>query len=125
MLAQRALALAEARDAAYEVGWAPILLARSYSRRGDNDAALGWFERALASSDPDESFELGLELASHAASSRSGSDRAMRVYERLREDRPADRRLWGPAPPACAWWIRYTPARVHGGCSAPARAPAS
>lgn len=96
-LTKRALALAEARDALYEVGWAPLLLARSFSRRGDLDAAFSWFERALHVSDPDESFELGLELAAHAAGGRGADrERAMRVYERLREDHPADRRVWAP-----------------------------
>jgi tetratricopeptide (TPR) repeat protein len=99
-LLRRALELADARDAAGDAAWAPVLLARTLQKSGDIDGALEWLERAMSVSEPAESFELGLELAALAAESGSARPadraRAIRVYEKLRERDPSDRRVWGP-----------------------------
>ncbi|MDB4976496.1 MAG: Membrane protein in colicin uptake-like protein, partial [Myxococcaceae bacterium] len=94
VLLERALELADARDAATETAWAPVMLARARQKRGDIAGSLPWLERAMLVSEPSEGFELGLELAALAA--KSDRAKAISVYERLRERDPRDRRVWGP-----------------------------
>ena len=93
-LLQRALALADARDAAAEAAWAPLMLARALQKRGDVQGSLAWLERAVLVSEPGPGFELGLELAAQTAS--VDKARAIAVYEHLRERNPSDRRVWAP-----------------------------
>ena len=95
-LLKRVVALAEAGEGLSEASWAAVLLGRLYREQGNVRAALDSFERALELSDPFEGFERGLELAELSAGGGDDPERAIRIYESLREREPADRRVWAP-----------------------------
>ncbi|MFT3921222.1 MAG: tetratricopeptide repeat protein [Myxococcales bacterium] len=93
-LLRRAIKLAEKGEGLIEALWAPIALGRLRNQLNDVAGAIDWLERAMKASDSYEAFELGLEVGALAEGRGKDPERAIRIYEALRERDPADRRVW-------------------------------
>lgn len=71
-------------------------LAAYYEQAGDTTAALELKEQAAPHLPPEEARALLLSIAQSSAAVPERVDRAIRVYERLRREEPANRELWQP-----------------------------
>ncbi len=95
VLLREAIRVAEQTGGLSEAIWAPIALGRLRNQMNDVSGAIDWLERAMNASDSVESFELGLEVGALAQGRGKDEERAIRIYETLRQRDPGDRRVWG------------------------------
>jgi tetratricopeptide (TPR) repeat protein len=96
-LLERAVELARAQPGGLARSlWAPIALSQRRKAAGDLAGAIRWMGEVAEVGDPARVLELGLELARAASAPGGDLPAAARMYERLQERDPTDRRVWEP-----------------------------